>query len=310
MQIWSGDSRRTTPAVVTIGNFDGVHRGHQALIMTAQERARRRGQEMLAMTFEPHPVTVLKGMVANFLLTPGGLKAHYLERAGVENLAVIPFTPAFAAMEPERFLDAVLKEQFQASTVVVGFNFSFGRGGRGNAAMLEQWGERHGIEVVIAPPYVDAETHQAVSSTMVRQELAAGAVDGAERLLGHAFSVEGPVLQGDQRGRAMEVPTLNLKPPAVQVMPPYGVYAGWVAVEDETLMAVANWGVRPTFGGIDPILEAHALEPMAFGHYGQTVRFDFCCRLREERKFDTTEALVGQIAADVQQARELLASRR
>lgn len=299
------------PTVVTIGNFDGVHLGHQALIQRARDVARDSGREMAVLTFDPHPAAVLRGSIERFLISPGSLKLHYLAAAGSELVRVLPFSREFAQMEGEQFLDVVLRGEMRSAYIVVGYNFTYGRGGLGTVELLTRWGSGHGIEVEIAPPFYRPGTNDAVSSSWIRSLVQQGDLKAAHELLGHAFSVEGRVMHGDQRGRQLAAPTLNLVPPAEQVMPPYGVYAGMVAVaEGSPAMAVANWGVRPTFGGREAILEVHALEPLSGEHYGQSARFDMLHYLREERAFPSSDALGAQIREDVQQARSLLETSR
>lgn len=294
--------------VVTIGNFDGVHLGHQSLLEEAQSLASKRGVPSLAMTFDPHPSLVLKGPRTGFLITPLDLKLHYLERAGVDAVAVLPFTPEFARMPAEEFLERVLHGRFQAQGVVVGYNFSFGQGGRGNAQLLADFGEREGIPVVIAPPFLDPEEGRPISSSRIRQQIGSGDMGAAASLLGHPFTVAGEVVQGNQRGRQLGVPTLNLLPPQSQVMPPYGVYAGFLTVQGAVYMAVASWGIRPTFHGEEPLLEVHALSPLTFDHYGQRVQFDWGQRLRGEERFHSPEALKAQMMHDIEEARRWLQS--
>ncbi len=294
--------------VVTIGNFDGVHLGHRALLERAQSLAVLRGVPSLAMTFDPHPTQVLKGPSTNFLITPLELKLEYLDSTGIDAVAVLPFTPQFARMPAEEFLERVLRERFRAQGVVVGYNFSFGQGGRGNAQLLSAFGEKEGIPVVIAPPFLDSEKRRPISSSRIRQLIEAGDMTAAASLLGHPFTVAGRVVEGDHRGRELGVPTLNLLPNKNQIMPPYGVYAGWVTIQGVVHMAVASWGIRPTFDGSAPLLEVHALASLPFDHYGQRVKFDWGPRLRGEERFDSPEALKAQMMHDIEEARRWLQS--
>lgn len=309
MEILKGGAHPRGPTVITIGNFDGVHRGHQALIQAARQLADARGQELVAMTFEPHPSLLLRAPQAHFLITPLAVKLDFMAWAGASAVSLLPFTREFAAMAPETFLEDILGRQYQATAVVVGYNFTFGRGGVGNVDQLSAWGAHHGVEIRVMPPFLDTARSMAVSSSRIRQEIRAGHIAVANELLGHPFVVSERVIRGDQRGRQMAVPTLNVSPPVEQVMPPYGVYAGYVTVAGQRLMAVASWGVRPTFEGIEPILEVHALEPLEFGHYGQVIRFEWQDYLREELRFDSSEALMVQIGHDIAEARQRLQSR-
>lgn len=301
--------RNQTARVMTIGNFDGVHRGHQALIHTAQRLAARRGESLVAMTFEPHPVAVLKGTLEHFLITPRDLRQTYLAWAGVQDVVEWTFTHEFAAMPAEQFLNTILGGLYAVTAVVVGYNFSFGQGGTGNPDLLRRWGAAKGVEIVIEPPCLDEEMHQTVSSSRVRKAISLGQMEQAEALLGHPFSVASTVVQGDQRGRQIGIPTLNMRPPVEQVMPPFGVYAGYIHVDEKVLKAVASFGVRPTFGGGDAVLEVHALDALPFHHYGQKVQFDCLYRLRDEWTFDSVEALMRQIGRDIATAEGWLQER-
>ncbi|MCY0863814.1 MAG: riboflavin biosynthesis protein RibF [Sulfobacillus sp.] len=302
------DQTAPRPSVVTIGSFDGVHRGHQALIQEALDRARKRDADMWVMTFDPHPAMVLRGIRHRFLITPGELKDIYLDWAGALGVTVIPFTPAFSHLSAEDFLEREIRQRMRAVAVVVGFNFTFGARGLGTVTTLQEWAATRGIEVVVKEP-VQINPNRAASSSSVREAISAGQLDAAEAVLGHAFSVQRPIQRGDQRGRALGFRTLNLVPPAEQVMPPFGVYAGYVLIESRPIPAVANWGIRPTFGGEDPVLEIHGLDGPLQASYGDVARFDFAGFIREERRFPSPEALTEQIRLDVDQARRILAKK-
>ncbi|MCY0879809.1 MAG: riboflavin biosynthesis protein RibF [Firmicutes bacterium] len=305
-----GEGRGRRPSAVTIGNFDGVHRGHQALIGRAAVAARERGLTLVVVTFDPHPAFVLRGIRERFLLTPGSLKRDYLVKAGADEVMTLPFTPELRDMEPEAFLHQVLKEALAAQYVLVGYNFTFGRGGRGHVGLLENWGRQQGVAVEVMPSQTEGAEGRPISSSWIRELIRQGNLSAAVGLLGHPFSIQGVVEPGDQRGRALTVPTLNFEPPPTQVMPPYGVYAGFAKVSDRVSPAVANFGVRPTFGGGDPRWEVHVLEPVSWALYGETVQFDVVARIREERRFDSPDDLRRQIARDVEDARVLLGMRR
>lgn len=295
------------PMVVTIGNFDGVHLGHQALIRQALKTAQERSQKMLVLTFEPHPVSVLRGPLEHFLITPGALKWHFLSELGAQWVRIIPFTPEFAQMPAQTFLDVVLGEQLQASAVVVGYNFSFGQGGLGNVSLLEKWGQRRQVSVEILPPFHTSKG-QAVSSSAIRTYLRDGDLVQAQAQLGHGFMVENTIVRGDQRGRQLNTPTLNLVWPQEQVAPPFGVYAGVAQIAGGApVRAVCNFGVRPTFGGLTPRLEAHILGTVEGEPYGQVMRLELRFFLRKERKFATPTQLVAQIQQDIEMAQRLLA---
>ncbi len=310
MQVLEGLLEPAERSVLTIGNFDGVHRGHRHLIARAQEEAARRGLPVRVVTFEPHPAVVLGRPAGRFLLTPGSLKWRFMERLGVASVSVLPFTAEFAQLDAESFLNDIVRDSLKAAHVVVGFNFSFGKGGLGNGELLRAWGESQNIPVTVVEPYVDPGTGTSISSSRIRTLVREGAMEQAAALLGHAYEVESAVAAGDQRGREIGAPTLNLRVPSDQVMGPYGVYAGWISVRGRRLGAVANWGVRPTFGGTEPSLEVHALEPLGFDHYGDLVRFEIGPYLRPEQRFESPEALGAQIRKDVEEAAKWLETSR
>ncbi len=312
MRVISQSTSWPDPCVVTIGNFDGVHRGHQALIHRALTVARARQSPMVLLTFEPHPAKVLRGSLDHFLISPGQSKLDWLEQAGAEWVRILAFTQEFAAVGAEEFLDRVLAEELKAAHVVVGYNFSFGRGGLGNVALIDKWARPKGIGLDVLEPYRDPKTHDAVSSSLVRAVIREGDVERAERLLGHPFSVSNRGMPGDQRGRKLGAPTLNLVWPAEQVEIPYGVYAGMVRLgAGAAHPAIANFGVRPTFDGAgEPRLEIHLIGAQVGSPYGETVRFELTHRIRDERRFDSAEALKVQIQEDVKTAQRLLQGRR
>lgn len=306
MQVLTDRDALSGPTVVTIGNFDGVHLGHQALIQRALAVAQQQRQKMLVVTFDPHPASVLRGPLEHYLITPGALKLHYLDQTGVKWVRLLRFTPEFAQIPAETFLDRILAERLQASAVVVGYNFSFGRGGLGNVALLEEWGHRRRVEIVISPPYRDPGG-AAVSSSAIREFIRQGALGQAQALLGHPFAVEGTIMHGDRRGRELQAPTLNLLWPLEQVAPPFGVYAGLATIADNApRRAVCNFGVRPTFGESSPRLEVHLLDVELGEHYGEFLHLDLLHFMREERKFATPAELVSQIQRDIDESRRLL----
>lgn len=310
MQVLEGLLEVAGRSVLTIGNFDGVHRGHQHLIARAQEEAARCELPVRVVTFEPHPSVVLGRPAGRFLLTPGSLKWRFMESLGVESVSVLPFTAEFAEMDAESFLNDILRDGLKAAHVVVGFNFTFGRGGLGNGELLHAWGESQHIPVTVVEPFIDPVSGVSISSSRIRTLIREGSMEQAAGLLGHAYEVGSAVASGDQRGRDLGAPTLNLAVPSDQVMGPYGVYAGWVWVRGQRLGAVANWGVRPTFGGTEPSLEVHALESLSFDHYGDMVRFEVGPYLRPEQRFESPEALGAQIRKDVEEAAKWLETSR
>jgi riboflavin kinase / FMN adenylyltransferase len=269
---------------VAVGEFDGVHLGHREVIAGADT----------VVTFEPHPLRVLAPDRAPRLITPLAIKAELVAALGVTELVVIPFDEAFAAQTPRGFLDEVLVGRLQASHVSVGENFRFGHDASGDTAML-QADLRFETRVV----RLVEEEGEIVSSSHIRALVAAGEVEHAARFLGAPFQMRGEVVHGDARGRELGYPTANLIPDEALLCPGHGVY---VARAGEYCAAV-NVGVRPTFGmGLSLLVEAYLLDADV-DLYGSELRLDFLARLRGERRFDSAQALIDQMALDVDQAR-------
>jgi riboflavin kinase/FMN adenylyltransferase len=271
---------------VAVGEFDGVHLGHRKVI----------GGNDTVLTFEPHPLRVVRPEAAPKLLTSLDTKAELVAGLGVEELVVIPFDDGFAHQSPQEFIDHVLVERLGATRVSVGENFRFGHRASGDTEMLQADGrfETHVVPLV----EVDGEV---VSSSHIRALVLAGEVDVAARLLGSPFQMRGEVVSGDRRGRELGFPTANLVPDEALVCPGHGVYA---ARAYDGLAAV-NVGVRPTFGtGRAVLVEAYLLD-RDVDLYGQTLKLDFIARLRGERRFDSVDGLIEQMHRDVDQTREL-----
>lgn len=294
--------------VVAIGNFDGVHRGHRALIDAARTRARELEAPLGVVTFEPHPREVLTPDKAPPRLTPFRIKARLLAEAGVEHLFALAFNEHLLTKSPEAFVHDVLAGGLGIRHAVVGFDFRFGHRRAGDAATLAAVGEEYGFALTRIEPVTWRGA--VCSSSRIREAVAAGDVGLARDLLGHAFMVEGRVVEGERRGRELGYPTANLRPPGGRALwPPPGIYAmhaswqgrpGW---QD----AVASLGVRPTFGGGELLLEVHLLHDQA-DLYGERLCCAFIERLRGEERFETSAALVEQMGRDRVRAREVLAS--
>ena len=291
-----------SPAV-TVGNFDGVHRGHQTLVSAAVARARETGGTGVVLTFDPHPARVLHPGGAPAALTTLSQKEDLLAQLGVDRLAVLPFDAAVAGLSPEAFARRVLRETLGARDVVVGESFRFGHRREGDARGLVDLGARLGFSVHALPPVL--ERGSPVSSSRVRFELGRGDVSTARALLGRPYFVDASVVRGDGRGRTIGIPTANLAPEN-EILPAPGVYAGRCRLPGgESRVAVVNLGHRPTFGGGHLVLEAH-LVAFAGDLYGARVRLSFHERLRDEQRFDGKEALVARILEDVARAHALL----
>ena len=291
-----------SPAV-TIGNFDGVHRGHQALAAAAVGWARRHGGTAVVLTFDPHPARVLAPERAPLALTTPAQKQELLAALGIDVVAVLPFDAALAALAPGAFVEGVLGAALATGHVVVGEGFRFGHEQAGDAALLGTLGAGSGFALEV----VGSVTHAAepVSSSRVRDALAHGAVAPARALLGRSYFVDGRVVSGDGRGRTIGVPTANLSP-LNEIVPARGVYAARCRLTDGSWRpAVVNIGSRPTFGGGVVTVEAH-LPGFAGDLYGAELRLAFEERLRDERRFEGRETLVAQIREDVARALALL----
>lgn len=292
-------------AAIAIGNFDGVHVGHRALIARARECAARASALTVALTFDPHPSALLAPAHAPAMLTSIERRIELLAEAGVDAVVVEPFTRELAGALPDAFVDDLVIGALGARAIVVGYDFSYGQGRAGTSDALRAHGHRAGIEVAIVPPVtVDGEI---ASSTRVRGLLRAGDLARAERMLGRPWDVDGIVVHGAERGRAIGVPTANIAPDVELVIAP-GIYAVTLgAVGGPAMPAVASLGTNPTF--VDAghlVLEVHVLD-WTGDLYDQRVRTTFVARLRDEQKFDSVEALLAQIWRDVADARAALA---
>jgi len=298
-----------TRPIVTIGNFDGVHLGHRAILDTVVGRARDLDGDAVVYTFDPHPRKVLRPESAPGLLTTLDQKVELLEAAGVDVVIVEPFTLEFARVEAGEFVQHCLYERIRPVEVYVGYDFHFGRDREGSMRMLTEQGPRLGFSVTIIPEVTMDDGD--VNSTRIRELLAEGRPERAARMLGRPFTVRGEVVQGDRRGRTLGFPTANLQPEN-EVLPAGGVYAGHVNLLDDgdpprgsRLPAVMNVGRRPTFAGEEMRAEAHVLD-FDGDLYGRRVELAFSLRLRAEQKFESVEALRQQIAADVELGRRKL----
>ena len=291
--------------VVTVGNFDGVHVGHRALVERTVSEARSAGGTAVVLTFDPHPARVLAPDRAPGALTTPAQKEELLGGLGVDRLVIVPFTPELAARSPEAFVADVLVGAVGARIVVVGESFRFGHRQAGDVKRLSALGAEMGFAVrALAPVLWDGSP---VSSSRVREALKAGDVEAARALLGRSHFVDGLVVRGDGRGKGIGVPTANLEPEN-EVVPGGGVYAGRCRLPDGAeRIAVVNVGQRPTFGGEGITVEAHLLD-FEGDLYGAHVRLSFHERLRGERRFAGQEALVAQIRLDVERARTLVSA--
>jgi len=301
-------------SVVAVGNFDGLHLGHQAVIRVARERADAMGAPQAVLTFEPHPRSVFQPTIAPFRLTPFRSKARLMEALGVDLLFALHFDAGFAAITAEDFVRRLLVEGMGVRHVVVGENFVFGNKRRGNVALLRELAARHGFGVTVVPPQKGPHG-EIYSSTRIRELLVAGRPAEAAKLLGRDWEIEGRVEAGDRRGRQLGFPTANITL-GEYLRPALGVYAvragldrpGPRSVETVWHDGVANLGVRPTFGGDGLVFEVNIFD-FAEDIYGQHLRVALVEHLRPEKKFDGIAQLKAQIAEDSARARAILAER-
>ncbi|MBA3645815.1 MAG: bifunctional riboflavin kinase/FAD synthetase [Gemmatimonadaceae bacterium] len=294
-----------TETVVTVGTFDGVHRGHRDVVEKLVARAGKLGIASVLVTFDPHPMEVVNPAAAPLLLTTREEKLEVLAETGLEYLAVVPFTHALSTYSAEEFVSRVLTRCFRMKELLIGYDHGFGRQRAGNADVLTELGKKEGFAVEVIPP-VAARNGQSISSTSIRRAVAGGDLERAAESLGRAYSVSGEVIPGDKRGRTIGFPTLNLGPPPPRkLLPPEGVYAVRAQTPNGQLGGMMNLGPRPTFDDTATSLEAHLFDS-AGELYGQTVRLDFVARLRETRKFSSSEALREQLKLDEKNARRAL----
>lgn len=290
------------PSVVSVGVFDGVHRGHRAVIDRLLERSRAAGTSCVVITFDPHPMAIVRPGSEPAMLTTANHRGDLLEDLGIDAVLVLPFTPQRSQQSPEDFVREVLVERLGVVRIIVGANFRFGHRARGDVELLRRLGEEHGF-VVDALDLVDE-----LSSTGVRELLTAGDVEGAARALGRPHRVEGRVVRGDARGRELGYPTANLQVAANTAIPADGVYAGELLVGADRYPAAISVGTNPTFDGTARRVEGYVLDRDDLELYDKEVAVDFVARLRGMVRFDDATALVSQMADDVERSRAILAN--
>jgi riboflavin kinase / FMN adenylyltransferase len=303
--------QRSVACVVTIGVFDGVHRGHQRVVRRAVAVARERGLRSVVLTFEPNPAEVVRPGSHPQRLTTLRHRAELLTGLGADEVEVLPFTLELSRRSPADFAQSVLAERLRAAAVVVGAGFAFGHGAEGDVETLRALGDKHDFTVEAVPPA------EGVSSTAIRELLLDGDVAGAAAGLGRPHRVEGVVVRGYQRGRQLGFPTANVETPPHTAIPADGVYAGWLqcvavgnlpaAYEGCRWPAAISVGTNPTFEGVPRTVEAYALDRDDLELYGTHVAVDFEARLRGNTRFESIEELIAQIRADVDEARRITA---
>ena len=292
--------------VATVGTFDGVHRGHWAVLEEIARRASARGGTSLLVTFDPHPLEVVNPRAAPLLLTTPDEKRLILAQSPLDRVAFVPFSHELAEFTPERFVREVLEERFHVAELVIGYDHGFGRARAGDVAFLRRLGERDGFAVDVVPAVMS--DGRPVSSSLIRRAVAGGDLTSAAHALGRPYAVTGSVVRGAGRGWAIGVPTVNLAPPPRKLLPPDGVYAARVAWRGGVHGAMLNLGARPTFGDQARTLEAHLFD-FAGDLYGETVTVEFVRWLRDVVRFASAEELRLQLEADRREALAALTAR-
>jgi len=298
------------PSVVTLGNFDGVHKGHRAVVSTVVEQAAARGARSVAVTFDPHPLALLHPERALQMITSPDQRLDLLSATGLDAVLVMEFTSELAGWTPERFVVDVFVKALGATLVVVGEDTRFGVRNSGDVGTLRQLGAEHGFEVLTL---ADVGNGGRWSSSRVRELVTTGDVSGVEQVLGRPHRMAGEVVHGDHRGRELGYPTANLSQFATGLIPADGVYAGFLIRPtlpdndpDHRLPAAISIGTNPTFGGTHRRVEAYVLDRTDLDLYGEVVVVEFIERLRSTEKFDSVEALLVQMADDVERCRAVL----
>lgn len=288
--------------VVALGTFDGVHRGHRALLLTAKQLADELNVPLRVCTFNRHPLEILRPDNPPVMLSTIPEKASQLFSAGVDETELIPFDRSVADLEPEQFLER-MHSMIMVRGIVAGWNYSFGKNGRGNADLLREDGEKHGYKVIIVPP-TTLEDGTVISSSLVRRSLQDGDMQKVSELLGYTYSLTGTVAQGKHQGHKLGFPTANIEPWKRKALPKFGVYTGMLETDTEMLPAVVNIGIQPTIPSGKVTVEAHILTESP-ELYGQKVRLSLLKMLRPERRFDSVEELTRQIEQDREEALRL-----
>jgi riboflavin kinase/FMN adenylyltransferase len=312
MAVWRSPSEVPTDlgrTVVTIGVFDGVHRGHQVVVGRAAARARRLAVPLVAVTFDPNPIIVIRPEAAPPALLSVRTRAELLCAAGADHVLVLPFGRERSEQSAEDFVDDVIVGLLQAKAVVVGGDFRFGHRAAGDVPLLELLGKERDFMVERVEPVGDARVER-WSSTDIRERVTEGDVAAAAEALGRPFRVEGVVVRGHERGRALGVPTANVPARLGEVVPADGVYAGWLTRLDDPHAqrwpAAISVGTNPTFDGVERSVEAYVIGWDDLDLYGVPVAVDFVDRIRGQQRFDTVAELVERMHVDIDVARQLL----
>lgn len=292
--------------MVTVGTFDGVHLGHRALLSEVVRRARETGRSSLLVTFEPHPLEVLRPAEAPPRLASAEEKIEFLAETGLDAVRIIPFTPAVAQWSPERFAQEILAGECGARELVIGHDHGFGKGRSGDASLLHREGERLGFSVDVLPPVLVGGLP--VSSSRIRASVLEGRLDDAARELGRNPSISGRVVPGNRRGRDLGFPTANIPLPVGRITPPPGVYAARVGTRHGLFIGALHVGPRPVFGDPAPVVEVHLLD-FRGDLYGDRIRIELIGRIREVQDFPSVPAMLDRIGRDVELSRQWVTER-
>lgn len=299
-------------SVVTIGSYDGVHRGHQLIIGRAVQRARDLGLPSVVVTFDPHPSEVVRPGSHPPLLAPHHRRAELMADLGVDAVLILPFTAEFSQLAPAEFVAKVLVDRLHAKEVVEGPNFRFGHRAAGNVDLLAELGRTYDFRVQVVDLFVRgaAGGGEAFSSTLVRRLITEGDMTGAAEILGRPHRVEGVVVRGAQRGRELGFPTANVETLPHSAIPADGVYAGWLHALGEAMPAAISVGTNPQFDGTERTVEAYAIDRVGLELYGLHVAVEFLSFVRGQARFASVDELLDAIADDVKRSRELIAAHR
>jgi riboflavin kinase/FMN adenylyltransferase len=294
--------KRFTSSIITLGNFDGLHLGHQELIKTVIRHAEETGSLSMVVTFRPHPLKILAPEKCPPLISIYEEKIQLLEKLGIDVLVKIPFTLDFSTMEPRDFVKNILVDLLGAKEIFVGYNYRFGKGRKGNIRMLQDLGKELGF--VVREVQQVSLNGEVISSTRIRELIKSGDVRHASKLLGRPYALWGIVVKGDGRGRGLGFPTANIAPKH-SIIPSNGVYAVRLFVRDNHYNGIVNIGMRPTFDAKSLAIEVHIFD-FDEDIYGEEVNLYFISKIREEKRFGSADALINQINADIKTAKDIL----
>jgi riboflavin kinase/FMN adenylyltransferase len=299
------DLPELSDTVVTVGTFDGIHRGHRAVLESLVQQARAAGLAPLVVSFEPHPLEVLNPAAAPQLLAPGDERTEILATTGIAYLAILPFTLTLARYSAEDFVDLVLRPRYGMRQLLIGYDHGFGRGRSGDVETLRTLGAARGFGVDVVDPVIGSDG-EPVSSSAIRSAVGTGDLERAADGLGRRYGVTGRVVSGARRGRLLGYPTVNVGAPSTRkLLPPNGVYAVVASTPRGTFGGMMNLGPRPTFGEQDISVEVHLFDADD-DFYGERVRVEFVKRLRDTIRFPSADALVAQLGHDERHARRAL----